>query len=75
MVICAAATVLPIFVVAVRFLGLPDNPESGFVQMSIIFGIFTYGPLILVPLLGFVFALDWKRELEKQMGENQEKAD
>jgi hypothetical protein len=54
--ICVSVIVLAVLVVAGLVLSLPDIPESGFAEMRIMFGCITFGPLILIPIIGIVIA-------------------
>ena len=67
--VCLSAAAIPALVTIFRFVTLPDTPESGFEGMAIVFAVFTWGPALLFPLLGFVFALSWKRKLERELHE------
>ena len=65
--VCLSASVLPALVAIVRFVALPNTPEKGFEGMALMFAVFTWGPILLFPLLGFALALGWKRRLEGEL--------
>lgn len=69
---CLAVAGVPALVFVFRFATLPATAESGFEGMGMMFMAMTWGPVMLFPLLGFTFALNWKRRLQRELQAGQE---
>jgi hypothetical protein len=67
--ICVGIIAVAVVVVARAFLSLPNShtPESGFAGMIFLGACVIYGPLLLIPVIGIVFAVKWKRAAEARL--------
>lgn len=63
--ICLLASVGP-FVYAIYRI-MASNDPGGFLGMAIIFLLLTQGILLLFPLIGFMYALRWRRSLQDRL--------
>jgi hypothetical protein len=65
--VCLLAAVGPLLYALIRLVASSQTPEGGFEGMAIIFMLFTWGIVLLFPLLGFAEALRWRRALQDEL--------
>lgn len=65
--VCILASGGPLVYAVFRLTSVPSGPEGGFEGMAIVFTLFTWGVLLLFPLIGFMHALDWRRRLQDKL--------
>jgi hypothetical protein len=65
--ICILASGGPLLYALYRIVAASHEPEGGFEGMAIVFTLFTWGVALLFPLLGFAYALGWRRSLQDQL--------
>ena len=61
--VCVLLVAAPLLFVVIGLLNL-SGPDSGFVGVAIMFGVMIWWPLLLIPLLGIVLALQSKRSAQ-----------
>ena len=64
---CILATAGPVLYALYRLAASSQTPEGGFEGMAIMFMLFTWGFVLLFPLLGFAQALRWRRALQDEL--------
>jgi hypothetical protein len=65
--ICLMASGGPLLYALYRIVASSHEPEGGFKGMAIMFTLFTWGIVLLFPLMGFAYALGWRRSLHEQL--------
>jgi hypothetical protein len=66
--VCILASGGPLVYALYRIVASSHEPEGGFEGMAIMFMLFTgWGIVLLFPLLGFAYALGWRRRLQDQL--------
>lgn len=65
--ICVLASGGPLLYAIYRIVASSHQPEGGFEGMGIVLMLFTQGIVLLFPLIGFVYALAWRRSLQRQL--------
>ena len=62
--ICLLASGGPLLYAVCRIVASSHEPEGGFEGMEILFTLISWGVVLLFPLLGFAYALGWRRSLQ-----------
>jgi hypothetical protein len=65
--VCVLLVAVPVLFVGFRLLTLPDTPDSGFAGMAIMFGMMVWWPVLLIPLIGLVVAMQSKWTAEAKL--------
>ena len=65
--VCILASGGPLVYALYRIVASSHEPEGGFEGMAIMFMLFTWGIALVFPLLGFAYALGWRRRLQDQL--------
>ncbi len=75
--ICLLASGGPLLYAFYRIVASRHHPEGGFEGMAILFTLIQWGVVLLLPLLGFAYALGWRRTLQDRLHklESQEASD
>ncbi len=63
------ASVGPLLYAIYRLTAASHHPDGGFEGMAIMLMLLTQGFLLVLPLIGFMFALRWRRSLQDRLHE------
>lgn len=69
---CLLASGGPLVYALYRIVASSHEPEGGFEGMSILFTLINWGVVLLFPLLGFAYALGWRRSLQDRLHNSRE---